>query len=1035
MQPVIAWFVDRPLVVNLVMVVVFILGYLTIADMRYEYNPKVDMGVINITTVKAGAGPEEVELAITLPLEEELMEVEGIKRMYSVSMENLSVITLNLDLDTADKAEIERDIQQAVDRAVVRLPDDLLEKPLIEELSTLVTPIMEVHVTGDVPEGMLRDVARNVSDGLREVKGIASVERVGYRRPEVRIMLDAQKQARLGISNEEIIQAIQSRNLRDSGGAIDSFLAQKKIIAVGQFRDPREIEEVVVRSGEPGNAVTIRDLASVVLDYEDWEVQSRVDGRMSIALQARKKALADELHTAANVRAYVDSLALPPGVELVMTADISRLTVNMLDVLGGNALLGLVSVLILLMYFLEFRFALWVAIGIPFAVCLAFLLMASIDVTINAMSLTAVILLMGILVDDAVVVSENTQRLRAEGVGLREASILGSAQVAQPVIFSALTTIFAFAPLLFIGGVNGAFSEPMPLAVIVLLGASLLESLCLLPSHLAHVPHRPEASRAKAFERLRDTYHRAITRWLGLRYVTVTLFIIVFIVVMVLGAMTIKFSLFPDIDIDTVHVKVELPMGSRFEETVAAVSTLEEELRDFVEPVDLLAITSQVGHHDTDFYGATEGRNRAWALIAVQLEPLGRRSADTNTRDLVLTLQDWAATKTGFASLVVQAQTDIPVIGKPVQVEVISNGEERYAVAEQLLGFLQQHPAVTNSWDSTNSGKDIIELDVNHELLAARGLTMEQLVRAMRIAADGLLVDELQMLDERVRFRLQLPLSEAGQLDALQRLAIVNSQGEPVYLNSLAQFSVRPGEADIKHYLGKRTVTVYGEIDSELTSIDAINAEVAQWIARQDWNVRYPQLRIQQGGEMEQQEEAIGDLGMAAVICLVLIFASLVMLFNSVSQPLLIILCIPFGMIGVVLCYMVQGLSMGMMAFTGIIGLIGVLVNDSLVLLYTLNEEARAKGDRLDAAEVATVSRRRFRPIFITSVTTAVGLMPTAYGFLGENSYVTPMVMSMAWGVVFGGLVSLVLLPVLYMIEQDIVAGLRRLRASRAAQT
>ncbi|MFK7976341.1 MAG: efflux RND transporter permease subunit [Halioglobus sp.] len=1027
MQALIAWFVDRPLVVNLIMVVVFILGYLTIADMRYEYNPKVDMGVINITTVKAGAGPEEIELAITLPLEEELLEVDGIKRMYSVSMENLSVITINLDLDTAEKQEIERDIQQAVDRAVVRLPDDLLEKPSTEELSTLVTPIMEVHVTGDVPEAMLRDVARNVSDGLRDVEGIASVEKLGYRRPEVRIMLEPQKQARLGISHEEIIAAIQARNLRDSGGAIDSFIAEKKIVAVGQFSDPKEVEDVVIRSGEPGNAVLLRDIATVVMDYEDWEVQSRVNGRMSIALQARKKALSDELHTAANVRAYIESLALPPGVELEMTADISRLTVNMLDVLGGNALLGLISVLILLMYFLEFRFAVWVAIGIPFAVCLAFLLMAAIDVTINAMSLTAVILLMGILVDDAVVVSENTQRLRAEGMGLREASILGSSQVSQPVIFSALTTVLAFAPLLFIGGVNGAFSEPMPLAAMALLGASLLESLCLLPSHLSHVPHRDVSKRAPAFARFRDAYHRVIGSWLGRRYITLFLFVLTFVVVMTLGSMFIKFSLFPDIDIDTVHVKVELPVGSRFEDTVKAVEKMEAELKEFVDPVDLQAITSQVGHHDTDFYGATEGRNHAWALIAVQLEPLGRRSADTSTRDLVLTLQDWAAKKEGFALLDVQAQTDIPVMGKPVQIEVIGNSDDRYDVASEILAYLAAHPAITSSWESTNTGKDVIELDVNHQLLAARGLTMEQLVRAMRIAVDGLLVDELQTLDERVRFRLQLPLSDAGNLDSLQRLAIVNTRGEPVYLNSLAQFSVRPGEADIKHYLGKRTVTVYGEIDSELTSIELINTEVAQWISEQGWHVQYPQLRIHQGGELEQQDEAIGDLGMAAVICLVLIFASLVILFNSVSQPLLIIICIPFGMVGVVLCYLVQGMSMGMMAFTGIIGLIGVLVNDSLVLLYTLNEEQREKGERLSVEEVAGVAKRRFRPIFITSVTTAVGLMPTAYGFLGENSYVTPMVMSMAWGVVFGGLVSLVLLPVLYMIEQDI-----RARSTRA---
>ena len=1026
MRQLTGWFVDRPLVVTMIMVMVFAMGFLTIADMRYEYNPAVDMGVVNITTIKAGAGPEEIELAITLPLEEELLEVEGVKKVYSNSMENLSVITISLDLDAAEKQEIMRNIQQAVDRAFARLPQDLLEKPRIEELSTLVTPVMEVHVTGDVPETLLREVARTVADGLREVEGIASVEKRGYRRPEVRIMLNSAKLAKLGISHNEIITAIRARNTRDSGGAVDSFVTEKNIIAIGQFRDPREIETVVVRSGAPGNTVLLRDVATFASDYEDWDIQTRVNGRLSIALQARKKTLSDELHTAANVRAFVDTLSLPQGVELVLVADISRLTVNMLDVLGGNALLGLMSVLVLLCYFLQVRFALWVTLGIPFAVCLAFLLMASIDVTINAMSLTAIILIMGVLVDDAVVVSENTQRLRSAGMSRKEASIEGAAQVSQPVIFSALTTMLAFAPLLFLGGISGEFMWFLPASVIILLCASLFESLCLLPSHLAGVPMRAMDPARPAFDRLHAFYHRTITVWLRHRYRTLILFLVMFIVVMALGALTIKFSLFPDIDIDTVHVKVELPVGSRFDDTVAKVSQLEQDLRQFVVAEDLLAITSQIGHHDTDFYGATEGRNHAWALVAVQLEPLGRRSGNTNTYDVVTKMQDWAAQQSGFKSLVVQAQTDVPVTGKPIQAEVISSGDERYDVADRIGDFLRAHTAVTNTWTSATPGKDVIELEVNHALLNARGLTMEHLITAMRIAVDGLVVDELQTLDERVSYRLQLPLSDAGKLKTLESLAVVNDNGQAIYLNAIARFSLRPGEADIKHYLGKRTITVYGEIDPEQTSVQQINTELAQWIALQAWNDIYPQLRLNQGGEMEEQSEALGDLGIAAFICLLSIFAVLVILFNSLSQPLLIMLCIPFGLVGVVLCYSLQGLSLGMMAITGVIGLIGVLVNDSLVLLHTINEARRERGVPLSVTEVAGVAHRRFRPILITSVTTAVGLFPTAYGIMGENSYITPMVMSMAWGIVFGGLVSLVLLPVLYMVEQDIRAKLSR---------
>ena len=339
--------------------------------------------------------------------------------------------------------------------------------------------------------------------------------------------------------------------------------------------------------------------------------------------------------------------------------------------------------------FLQVRFALWVTLGIPFAVCLAFLLMASIDVTINAMSLTAIILIMGVLVDDAVVVSENTQRLRSAGMDRKEASIQGAAQVSQPVIFSALTTMLAFAPLLFLGGISGEFMWFLPASVIILLCASLFESLCLLPSHLAGVPMRAKDPARPTFDRLHAFYHRTITVWLQHRYRTLVLFLIMFIAVMTLGALTIKFSLFPDIDIDTVHVKVELPVGSRFDETVAKVSQLEKDLRQFVVAEDLLAITSQIGHHDTDFYGATEGRNHAWALVALQLEPLGRRSGNTNTYDVVSKIQDWAAQQSGFKSLVVQAQTDVPVAGKPIQVEVISSGDERYDVAGRIGDFLR----------------------------------------------------------------------------------------------------------------------------------------------------------------------------------------------------------------------------------------------------------------------------------------------------------------------------------------------------------
>ncbi|MEH6592880.1 MAG: efflux RND transporter permease subunit, partial [Halioglobus sp.] len=294
----------------------------------------------------------------------------------------------------------------------------------------------------------------------------------------------------------------------------------------------------------------------------------------------------------------------------------------------------------------------------------------------------------------------------------------------------------------------------------------------------------------------------------------------------------------------------------------------------------------------------------------------------------------------------------------------------------------------------------------------------------LSVAVDGLLVEDLQTLDERVRYRLQLSPKEAGQLGFLENMTIINDRGEPVYLKSIARSRLHPGESDIKHYFGKRTVTVFAEIDTDKASLTQVNTEIGRWMNGQDWLVRYPRLRLHQGGQLEEQAESLGQLGLAATICVITIFAALAILFNSVTQPLLILLCIPFGLIGVVLCYAVQGLSMGMMAITGVIGLVGVLVNDSLVLVHSLNAEREKAGRLLSVQQVALVAKRRFRPIFITSITTAAGLLPTAYGILGTNSYIKPMVMSMAWGVLFGGLVSLVLLPVLYMLEQDVRAKL-----------
>ncbi|AHF05424.1 hypothetical protein MARPU_05885 [Marichromatium purpuratum 984] len=1020
MKTPLGFFVDRPLLVNLLLVLIVASGLLATQQIHYGTMPRIDLGLVNITTERPGAGPEDVELSITVPLEDELLEVDGLKKITSNSMEGISVITVRIDPDAGDKRQVLADIQKAVDRAGTRLPADLLERPLVEEMSTLEVPVMELHLSGPVPESVLRASARRLADALREEPGIASVEKVGYREREVRVLLDPERLQQLRLSVDEIRQAIERRNVRASGGSLTSFVAEKKVLSVGQFDHPRQVETVIVRAREPGNSVRVRDIAEVVLDYEDWQVQSRTDGRLSIALLARQKAEADGLETAAVVRAFVERerANLAPGVRIERVNDISRFTYDMLDVLGSNALLGFALVIGCLWLFLSLPLALWVSLGLGTALLLTFALMPVVGLGIDVMTLTALILMLGMLVDDGVVTAESVQRRLEQGLPPRRAAIEGAGAVASPVIVSTLTTVLAFLPVAFLGGLEGKFLWTLPVMVALVLGASLGESLLMLPGHLAHAHGRRATTPPRRwFLPVQAGFDRFVLRAVRHRYLTLTLFVAGFCAILAYGALVMRFDLYPEVDIDTVNFKVELPEGASFDYTIDKAAELEALIRARVPAADLLNIITRIGHHDTDMYGATEGRNPAWALLTLYMRPQGQRETDSN--ELITGLRAELSALPDYRRIVVEPLKDTPVAGKPVELEIIGNDPARFTLADRLADFLATQPGVTEVWTSYKPGKDIVELDFDHQALADRGLSVAAITQMVAVAFDGLLVDELQQVEERVRYRLQFRAEDRGRMETLRNLVLINDRGQPVYLGSVAEIRVRPGEAAIRHYLGRRTLTLYADIDRARVSVQQVNQSLAEHVEQTGLLRQHPQLRLWYGGELEQQRESLGDIGIAFVVCALSILVVLVLLFGSFTQPLLILAAIPFGLSGVIVGLGLQGEPLSLIALIGVLGLIGVLVNDSVVLVHALNRQrARADG-RLDDQGIADGTAARLRPIVITSLTTVAGLIPTAYGLAGSSPFITPMVLAMAWGILFGTLISLVLIPCLYGIEQD----------------
>lgn len=1029
MRGLIRYFVDRPRVVGLLTVAVALLGLLSLGAVRYESFPKVAIGVVDVTTVHPGYGPEDVELSITAPLEDEILEVAGVHRVSSASMEGLSVVTVRLDPDLDDHGsdQVVARLREAVDRARPQLPTDLLEDPVVRELSSAELPVAQLHVTtADEPvsEAVLRDTATLVAAGARELSGVGEVDTAGLRDREVRIALDPVLADRLGIGVDELQAAFARRNVRDTGGAIEAVLGRKNVVTVAAARNVSDVADVIVRGGDAaGDVVRVRDVADVLLDYEDWQIEQRLDGRPSIAVEVHAEEGADGLEVAERLRAFVDEQRprLPAGVQLVIVNDVSRFTTDLLATLVSNAAVGLVLLLVVLRVFFRWRLAFWVAMGLPLSGALTFAAMAWLDVSVNVLTITAMVLVLGMLVDDAIVTGESIDAHRERDPDARRAAVEGTEAVSRPVVVASLTTILAFVPLAFLGGLEGKFMWGLPVVVTLALCASLLDSKLLLPAHLAAGKTTP--ARHGWFSRLQRAYRIWLAEFIARPGLAIVLFVAAAAGIVAVSTAALRFNLYPEMEVDVIMAKIEVPEGSSRAHTIAKTRQIEALIRDTLPAADVAAVATQIGHHDTDIYGATEGRNDAWALVTLYLAPQSERSMAS--LEALARLREEAEALDGFAALVIEPLEDTPVAGKPVELSVIGAGE-RADVVGPVVQWLASQPGVTSVTTSDKAGKGNLRLVFDHARMQHFGVSVQGVARTVRVAFDGVVVGQMRTEAESMFVRVVLDESRRGDLETLTGLRVPSPAGM-VALRSFARVEYEAGQAAIRHDDGERVTTVYADIDRAVIDTATINDALAAFIADRALLDGRTDLRVRYGGELEQQQEAMGDFGIAALLAMLGIAVVVILLFDSVVQPLLILAVIPFGLVGVLAGFALQGFELSLIALIGMLGLAGVLVNDAVVLVSRLGDLRRAEGCvALDAEQIARGASERLRPIVITSVTTVAGLMPTAYGLAGNAAFIAPMVMAIAWGVLFGTTITLVLLPALVAVEQRWVARWHR---------
>ena len=1026
MKGAIRFFANQPTLAYVLTFLLIFLGVSALTVIQRDNFPSVDLLEMTVTTRYPGASPEDVELNVTNEIEEELKEVDGIDKYTSFSMENISIVHIWIDREMRDTDKVKADVRDAVGR-VSDLPVEVDEDPVVEEITTSTAiPVIEVGLTGDVPYSELREVARRAEKALLNVPGVRSVTKYGYLDREIKVEIGQDALERFQVASHEIVSAIQNRNIRATGGSFESYTSEKNIVTLAEFEDPMEAAEVIVRISEGGSTIRVKDVAVLRDDFEPAKVLSRINGTPAISFVVFKKESSDIIRTVKAIKQLVvDSQdQLPAGINIEYSNDRSRLVSNRLNVVLSNGLIGLSLVMLMLTLFLNWHSAFWVALTIPVVLLGTLFLLPVFGAFLDTIAMGAMILVIGIIVDDGIVVAENIWHHREHGMMPLDAAVEGTYTVAKPVITTVITTALAFMPMFYMSGVLGDFVFVIPLVVVLALAISLVDTLFIMPAHLISRSHSEgTTSRMQTsdwFVRFRERFGDVLRKLLPKRYAVAGVFVALLLAATFYAARYMDFVLFPTQSADEFFILAELPSGSSLEHTAEKLQDVEALVAALPEQ-ELDSYTTRIGTHDIH----NPGENENWGLLSVYLTAFAKR--DRNADEIVDSLRAQSALLEGFDSIVYNIDSGGPPVGRPVQIRVIgSDDEQRQALAAALVAQLQLIDGVSDIERDDKAGKEQIVVDLDYIRLAEHELSVADVAKNLRLAYDGEIVTSVRYGDEDVKFRVILEEEARGSAEVLGKLIIPNRYGRFVELQEVASFRMAPGPSNLHHYDNERTITVTANIDKEkTTSLLATNAVLGTIDVQRDW----PGMRVVAGGETEETQESMGSLAVAFAVAAVGIYLVLVLLFNSLVQPVIVMVAVPFGLTGVIFAFAIHGQAIGFLAMLGVIGLVGIVVNDSLILVNLANNLRRTDTDASLNEIIVDATKHRLRPILLTSVTTVAGLLPMAYGLGGSDPFSAPMALAMGYGILFATPLTLVLLPCLLVIQGDLKGLLHSAKA------
>jgi len=1029
------------------------IGILSVVGMQRDQFPTVDFEVLSVTTAYPGASPEDVEKKVTNIIEDELLGVSGIKEITSSSREGLSSIIVTLEADLKDVTTVKNDVRNAVNR-VKSFPEEVTDLPVVVDFNVSDFPVITVNIdstSGDFDQA--REITDELQVSLSRIKGVAIVDNPSYLESEIQIKVNPAKLDKYNMSINEVIAAISSRNARFTVGGNNQESLEKNIVILSEFESIEDIKNVVIKSSFDGPVIRLDDIADVFRGQEEEMSITRVNGTKGFVLQVRKQAQADIIRTVKRVREKVSEFqnTIPDDINIFYTDDSSEAVENRLDIIIKNGYIGLALVLVVLGVFLSIKTAFWVAVSIPVTLLGTVFGLGLTGNTINLISLSGFILVLGIVVDDSIVIAESIHHYKSKEGSLYKNVVTGLKRVILPVITTIISTMLVMSSFFLMGGVLGKFIYVLPVVVIFALGISFLEITFALPAHLA-TPNK-SGKQKTWFIPVENFYNKSMHRFLRWRYLIVPVFIALLVYSAMFAMKNIPFNLFPSRGATVMFANIEAPNGSSASYTENIVIDVENLIVSEIGE-DLKSYTSKIGAYFTNK-----------ADIEIALTPTSDR--ERTAEDMQEKLKELVKSVKGAEEIKISLLRPGPPQGADIEVTLVSdNDSQRALAADRLEEILRTIKGVDNINRNDEIGKPRIETVLDFDEMARLGVDYASVYRHLRTAFSGSYVTDATIAGKDEDIRIYIGENDYTE-NFIKNTSVKNRQGNSIPMSQFSTLREIAGEPDYNHLDGDRSIKVTASIadgrprgrpsstqkdqtqnqnSDEIQSLDQKPEEatkargggrppsktiiLAQALKELNAAVDYPQVSIITAGGAQESIDSLQDFLRAFVVAICGIYLLLAILFNSYSQPMLVLAAVPFSLIGVVWAFYFHGEPLSFFALTGSLALMGVIVNDSLVMVSHLNY-IKAKSAELEdkIVWIARGSKDRLRAVVLTTLTTMAGVLPLAYGIGGTDVFLQPMVLALGYGLIFGTVLTLILLPCMYMMNYDFINMLGRIRA------